>query len=93
MIHRRGPVLAAPGGVQVVHRGRHVVGVPVARAEDDRLLLRPAGREQMREQVLAHRDDPIGEQDAVLKGGALVQGAQLAGRHGLSGDRVDRVPR
>lgn len=44
----------------------------VASAEDDRLLLRPAGRQEVLEEVASHRGHALGQQQAVLEGGGLV---------------------
>jgi hypothetical protein len=43
--------------------------VPVAGAEDDGLLLRAAGVEEMLKQVLAHGLDAVGQKEAVFEVG------------------------
>ena len=73
-------VFGAPLGVEVVHAGGHVVGVAVAGAEDDGLLLGAAGLQEVVEQVLAHGQDAVGQQDAVFVLGLLVAFAQARRR-------------
>ena len=56
----RSSLLAAPRGVEIVQGDSYVLGVPVARAEDDGLLLGPDRRQEVPEEVPAHRLDAIG---------------------------------
>jgi hypothetical protein len=71
-------LLGAPLGVQVVHHRRYVVGVPVAGAEDDGLLLRAAGVAQVLEQVAAHRFHAVGKHNLGFVACGFVHGLQLA---------------
>ena len=70
------PLLAlvgAPVGVEVVQTDGHIVGVAVAGAEDDGLLLGTAGLQEVFEQVPAHGQDAVGQEDAVFVLGFLIE--------------------
>jgi hypothetical protein len=54
VLGRPWPVLPTPAHVEVVHVLGHAVGMDLAGAEDDDLLLRPAVLAQELEQVCAH---------------------------------------
>ena len=54
----------------------------VAGAEDDRLLLGAAGREEEIEQVVGHRLDAVGQQELRLERARLVALARLGGASG-----------
>lgn len=60
-------VVPAPVRVEVVQTGRDGVGVSVPSAEDDGLLFWPASGEKVREEVIAHGVDAVGELDLVLR--------------------------
>src|SRR5690349_1372205 len=65
-----GPLPALPGaplGIEVVHGDSDILGVAVAGAEDDRLLLWPPGRHQMLEEIGSHRLDALRESDTGLE--------------------------
>src|SRR5207245_6974625 len=54
-LEARSSLLGAPRGVEIVQGDSYVLGVPVARAEDDGLLLGPDRRQEVPEEVPAHR--------------------------------------
>ena len=68
--------------------------MPVAGAEDDGLLewaaLRIAG-EELGEQVVAHRVDPIRQEQTSLEVGLLVHSGDFCGAERLAGVRVSRI--
>ena len=69
----------------------HIVGVAVAGAEDDGLLLGAAGIQEILEQVPAHGQDAVGQEDAVFVLGSLIEVFNLFGGDGLAGDGVHGV--
>src|SRR4051812_25545755 len=77
MIKGRTVVLSTPFRVKVIERNRNVVGVWVARAKDDGLLLRPARGEKLVEQVLRHHAHALFNDYAALEAGRRVTLAYL----------------
>jgi hypothetical protein len=78
-------LLAHHCGVQVVHRGGDIVGVAVAGAEDDGLLVRATvlvGVHDLREQVQAHGVHSVGQEQFGLELLLLVQVGDLGGGDG-----------
>lgn len=87
-LQARPPVAGAPGGVEVVQGGGHVVRVAIPGAEDDRLLRRPAGGQQLVEEILGHGLHAIRQEYAVFEGRGIVADAGLAHRQGFPGEGV-----
>jgi len=65
-------ILGAPGGVEIIHLGSHPIGVGIAGAEDDRLLLGAARSQQVLEEVRGHGLHPVGQKEAILEAGGHV---------------------
>jgi hypothetical protein len=85
-------VLGAPGGVEVVHLAGDVVGVAIADAEDDRLLLGTAGVQEVVEEIPAHGEDAIGQEDIVFVAGSGVVLLYLVAHQLAAGGGIDWSP-
>ena len=59
-------------------------------AEDDRLLLGPAGRKELVKKAAAHRGDPLGHQETVFEARGVVMLAGFLLRQGLACPGVDQ---
>src|SRR5205814_1121796 len=79
------PLGSAPARIKIVEGGGHVIGVTITSAEDDRLLLGPAGRQQIVEQVSGHGGDALREKQPVLERRCVIASSRRDPAHRLAG--------
>src|ERR1019366_10310121 len=81
-------VCGAPVRVQSVQSGCDIVGMTIANAKDDGLLLRTPVFDQILEEIFGHRLYAIWKEDSILKGCVQITRADFIGAYGLTSPRV-----